>query len=382
MPLPSLRRLALSDLDEAMLRRLVDHGEDLFVERKRQPPPVPGLGAEVASFANTLGGWLLLGVNDDKTVAGWSPPARVDVQSHLGQVLRNEIDPLPPFVADTRDLDGHTITVLRIFETTETPVIIRGTGAVYVRDAAGKHPLRDHRELIALATRGRDAQLHAEERLRTLPIIQQVLRGPYNQLDRENGPDILCVTVKVTPLTVVPRFAEWAISQQAPEWSQSAAASLLPVADGHVIVSPFPRGLNATRMPRDVEGGASAEVAADGGGVIGCQLAQSRPENDFITDQGLAEQILPLLRTCVDGLRQAEAYGNAAADVWVSVPIDVRVLIKHPDRFDEAPNPLWFYASGAIPIPADDDELEELVWRWTREFLRAAGRPAWEPGSA
>jgi hypothetical protein len=36
--LPSIRRLALSDLDKDTLRELVDHGEDLLVERKRALP--------------------------------------------------------------------------------------------------------------------------------------------------------------------------------------------------------------------------------------------------------------------------------------------------------------------------------------------------------
>ena len=34
MLLPSVRRIALSDVDENVLRQMVDHGESLYVRRK------------------------------------------------------------------------------------------------------------------------------------------------------------------------------------------------------------------------------------------------------------------------------------------------------------------------------------------------------------
>jgi hypothetical protein len=60
MPETSFRRLAMADLNGMALRRLIDEGETLFVQRK-PAIPIVGLGPTVASFANTLGGWALLG---------------------------------------------------------------------------------------------------------------------------------------------------------------------------------------------------------------------------------------------------------------------------------------------------------------------------------
>ena len=97
MPETSFRRLAMADLDEVALRRLIDEGETLFVERK-QAIPSESLGPTVASFANALGGWVLLGVADDKTIHGYM--ATGDFVDHLRQTLRAELDPLPPFAAE------------------------------------------------------------------------------------------------------------------------------------------------------------------------------------------------------------------------------------------------------------------------------------------
>ena len=85
MLLPNIRRLALADVTPDTLRQLVDHGESLYVERKVQPPGAPGFGAAAAAFANTLGGFILIGVDDDGSVEGWEPPGRSDLQSHLGE---------------------------------------------------------------------------------------------------------------------------------------------------------------------------------------------------------------------------------------------------------------------------------------------------------
>ena len=72
----SIRRVALADVDETVLRDLIDHGEDLYVERKQQPPATEALGAEVASMANMLGGWLLIGVANDTRLVGPAIPLR------------------------------------------------------------------------------------------------------------------------------------------------------------------------------------------------------------------------------------------------------------------------------------------------------------------
>ncbi len=103
MPDPSLRRAAIADLrnDDRLLTRLIANGEDLLVERKAQPnADWRNIAEAVASFANSLGGWLLLGI-DDKTNAatGWAPPGRADAQAHLGEILRTRLDPLPAFTA-------------------------------------------------------------------------------------------------------------------------------------------------------------------------------------------------------------------------------------------------------------------------------------------
>lgn len=76
---PSLRLLTLGDLatSEDTLKALLAESETLFVEHKADIAKGEGyqLAKAVASFANTLGGWVLVGVEDGgKPISGWTPP--------------------------------------------------------------------------------------------------------------------------------------------------------------------------------------------------------------------------------------------------------------------------------------------------------------------
>jgi hypothetical protein len=154
-------------------------------------------------------------VGDDKKLYGYNKPANLDLQSHLASVLRNECDPLPPFVADMFELDGTWLAVLRVFESTDPPHIVRGTGAVYVRSSKGKEPVDDHRTLLELARRGADAEAAARERLVEMPLIKAALVPPDldpRQVARSPDEEHIVVHVRAAPLTVTPQFADWPIT--------------------------------------------------------------------------------------------------------------------------------------------------------------------------
>jgi len=124
MPLGSFRSVALADLvaEPTALRRLIDEGETLIVEHKEKIPP-EGLGPMVASFANTFGGWLLLGVADDKTLKGYDAGAG-DFQDRMRHRLREEVDPMPPFAAQVVPVDGgHELGIIRTYESADRPHI-------------------------------------------------------------------------------------------------------------------------------------------------------------------------------------------------------------------------------------------------------------------
>jgi predicted HTH transcriptional regulator len=114
----------------------IAEGETLFVERK-QDIPTDGLAPTVASFANTLGGWVLLGVANDGTLTDYTWKGRADLQDHVREHLRGTVDPLPPFAAAAVMMDNKTVGVVRVAESADTPHIVAGHGRA-VRARAGR----------------------------------------------------------------------------------------------------------------------------------------------------------------------------------------------------------------------------------------------------
>jgi Putative DNA-binding domain len=369
--LPSIRRLALADLDEETLRELVDHGEDLLVERKQDLPAPPRFGAAAASFANTLGGWILLGVGDDKKLHGYQKPPNLDLQSYLADVLRKECDPLPPFVADIRELDRTPIAVLRVFESTDPPHIVRGTGAVYVRTSNGKEPVDDHRTLLDLARRGADAELRARDRLVNEPLIQTTFTPPDGDPKRiARDPDRVVVMVRAAPLTRTPQFADWPISESGGAHAcREAAEELLPLPDVPPQVGPAARGVVVSKSARVQlpEKANTVLVAADSGGVVAVAIRKPVGEGglDHVveTDQLRRLMIDPPLSAVAKILTTAEAYGRAAFDTWICLPGDV--VVKGGRKGRE------IHIAGELTIPADDEEIRGLGLQWEREFARS-----------
>jgi hypothetical protein len=376
--LPSIRRLTLADLTDEALHELITHGESLYVDRKRKPPPSPKFGAAVAAFANTLGGWILLGVDDDGSVVGWDRPPQLDVQSHLASLLRAQVDPLPPFVAAVREVDGREIAVMRVFESSDAPHIVRGTGAVYLRSSKGKEPVAvdDHRMLLELARRGDDAEARAQTRIGDLQAVRNML-----SIDGDGA------TLRVAgccrwiawaaPVTVTPGFAAWSLSRRGADWCRERVLSLLPGARApfgrdEPWIEPYGRGVVA-RVRASGAGFADERTAAilDARGLVAFELRRKAPT--MALAGSLDEDVRPLARALADALVDAEAYGRAVVGLRFALATDGRLLGQVRDDCSPV-----VQVQREVTIPADEDEVEQLAQAWYRELQRSFGIEAFE----
>jgi predicted HTH transcriptional regulator len=150
----SILGLSVSELGQDDVDRLLREGETRVVERKREIPR-DVLGPAVSSLANTLGGWLLIGVTDEQPprIAGYTPPGRAHLQDYIRDRLRGEVDPIPPFAAVEWATPKGLIGIVRVYESTDTHHMVRRTGAVFVREQGGKVPA-SHEVVRQLASRG------------------------------------------------------------------------------------------------------------------------------------------------------------------------------------------------------------------------------------
>ena len=96
----------------------------------------------VASFSNTEGGWIFIGINDKvpHTVTSIDRPSRGDIGQIVGELVSTRVSPAPridaQFICDPED-STRGVAVIEVMEGGEPPYI--ADGSVYVRVSSSSH---------------------------------------------------------------------------------------------------------------------------------------------------------------------------------------------------------------------------------------------------
>jgi hypothetical protein len=385
MPLGSFRAVALADLvaDSTALRRLIDEGETLIVERK-QMIPSEGLGPTVASFANTFGGWLLLGVADDKTIAGYDAGSG-DFQDRMRHRLREEVDPMPPFAAQLIPFDeDRQVGVIRTYESADRPHLVLGTGAVWVREPGGKRAIRHHRELLQLAQYGREAENEARRRLATLPYSSRALNAPELASPHVPfaGQSTFQLIVRATPLTIPAAFADRALASQTGTFCVDLAREIYPgpgPPDLAYWMDSFDydqRGFTVTMNQRG-RAEESSLVLVDAGGVVAVRFEWPKREQATLHPTSLAsDELTTVLDATARLLAELDAYGRCLCQLILRGYGDVHVT---ESRYGTGVIPEESLCMGGeLSIPPGEGEVGRQADWWGKEIGRAAGLAAWQ----
>lgn len=92
--------------------------ENCFFELKADDVQPEKLASEISAFANTYGGYILLGVNDDKTIGGCQKWTEQRIQG----TFHDNITPTPMFDVRKIKIDDKRIYVIKIEEGTMPPI--------------------------------------------------------------------------------------------------------------------------------------------------------------------------------------------------------------------------------------------------------------------
>lgn len=130
------------------IRSRLRTGEDSYTEFKERIEHPESIAGEIVAFANTDGGYLLVGVTDKGAIAGVVNPTQTAML--LTQICReNILPPLLPLI-ETVEIDGHRVVVLEA-RGVHKPYRTKG-GRYYVRAGPSKQDASPQ-ELLRLAQR-------------------------------------------------------------------------------------------------------------------------------------------------------------------------------------------------------------------------------------
>jgi predicted HTH transcriptional regulator len=101
------------------LLELIENGENLTCEFKRKFSTAEKIAREMIAFANTKGGYLIIGVDDDKDIVG------VESEKSESELIldaaKNFCEPPLNINIDYVDVKGKEVVVVKIFESEKKP---------------------------------------------------------------------------------------------------------------------------------------------------------------------------------------------------------------------------------------------------------------------
>ena len=152
---------------------LKDIEESLFFEFKEDGVSNKKIAEEIAAFANTYGGYVFIGVSDDKSITGsdnWN-------EQKITNVIHDMISPSPSFdIKRFRMNDNKTVWVIRVDEGEEPPYITNN-GLIYERLSSSTCVIKDSNRLFHLNSKRADQLKKIEQKI-SIPAID--LKMLYN----------------------------------------------------------------------------------------------------------------------------------------------------------------------------------------------------------
>ncbi len=112
--------IVISDMSPADLRNLIQTGEGTYLEFKKTTPTPEKIAREIAAFANTKGGTILIGVDDYKNVTGIS--AYFEEEFLLQKAANECCVPPVPIRIELVHSGQMDVMVVKVPEAAEKPV--------------------------------------------------------------------------------------------------------------------------------------------------------------------------------------------------------------------------------------------------------------------
>ena len=154
-----------------------DFNESFYFEFKDDRVANKKIMEEVSAFANTFGGYIFLGISDDKQIEGctaWS-------EQRVHTTIHDSITPTPSFDVKRFTVDNKVIYVVRIDEGSEPPYMT-SSGKIYERLSSGSFTIKDSGRLSQIYNK-REQQLTKIEKKISIPPVAENVSNIYGYID-------------------------------------------------------------------------------------------------------------------------------------------------------------------------------------------------------
>jgi predicted HTH transcriptional regulator len=106
-------------MNRKLLKDLIEEGENIQCEFKRQFTTPEKIAKEMIALANTKGGYVIFGVDDDKEIIGVE--SEKSEAEMINDAVKNYCEPALQYSIDFIELDGKEVIVVSIPESSQKP---------------------------------------------------------------------------------------------------------------------------------------------------------------------------------------------------------------------------------------------------------------------
>lgn len=128
------------------LQQTLAHGEDSRHQFKRDATNSDGLAAELAAFANSGGGWLFLGVDDDGSIAGLDGAAVRRLNQLLSNAASQHVRPPVHPLTENVQTDQGIVMVVEVLDGLAKPYL-DNHGRIWVKQGSDKRHVTSREEM-------------------------------------------------------------------------------------------------------------------------------------------------------------------------------------------------------------------------------------------
>ena len=125
--------------EEDVKKAIIDGDESFFFEFKDDRVDAKKIAAEISALANTYGGYIFIGVSDDKRIDGcnnWN-------EQRIHITIHDSLSPIPSFDIKKFTFENEkNVYVIKVDKGLEPPYITN-KGMIYERVSSGSFPIKD-----------------------------------------------------------------------------------------------------------------------------------------------------------------------------------------------------------------------------------------------
>lgn len=154
-----------------------DVDESFYFEFKEDKVSTTKVMSEVSALANTFGGYIFLGVTDDKKIEGctnWN-------EQKIHTTIHDSITPTPSFDVKKFTCNGKIVYVIKIDEGAEPPYIT-SRGQIYERLSSGSFLIKDSARLSQIYNKKEQLLAKMESKI-SIPPISEKIKNIYGYID-------------------------------------------------------------------------------------------------------------------------------------------------------------------------------------------------------